>query len=400
MKSSRKISKSGLIDRLLERGVEEVIDKNHLRKALLSGKKLRVKFGIDPTSPNIHLGRAIPLRKLRDFQRLGHKVVLIIGDFTAQVGDPSDKTGKRPMLKREAIKEYLKSYKKQLGKIINLQEAEIVYNGKWLQKLGFQEISELAENFSVQQMLERRNFRDRFEAHAEISLREFMYPLMQGYDSVAVKADVEIGGFDQLFNLMAGRVIQKAYGQKEQDIMTIQMLEGTDGRKMSSSWGNVISLLDSPNDMFGKVMSLKDDLIVKYFLLATDISEEDMESLRSLSASRPKEAKIRLGKEIVSLYHGEKAAESAAAEFEKVFSRKGLPSEIEEVKVNATSLEASDVIFAARLVSSKSEGRRLIEQGGVEIAGDRILDPKTLIRIPEEGIIVKVGKRRFSKIIP
>ena len=400
MKSSKKPSKAELINRLLDRGIEDVIDKDHLRKALTSGKKLRVKFGIDPTSPNIHLGRAIPLRKLRDFQRLGHKVVLIIGDFTAQVGDPSDKAGKRPMLKREAIKEYLRSYKKQLGKIIDLKNAEIVYNSSWLKKLGFQEISELAENFSVQQMLERRNFKDRFDSHIEISLREFMYPLMQGYDSVAVRADVEIGGFDQLFNLMAGRVIQRAYGQKEQDIMTFQMLEGTDGRKMSSSWGNVISLLDSPNDMFGKIMALKDELIVKYFILATDVSESEIESLKELAENRPKEAKVRLGREIVALYHGEKAAEEAAAEFDRVFVKRELPSEIEEVKAGASSLEALDLIFAARLVSSKSEGRRLIEQGGLEIAGDKIKDPKTLIKIPEEGVIIKAGKRRFSRIFP
>ncbi len=393
-----KMTKEELIDRLLTRGIEDVIEKDHLKKELLSGKVLRIKLGIDPTSPNIHLGRAIPLRKLRDFQLLGHKVVLIIGDFTAQVGDPSDKTGKRPMLKREAIKEYLKSYKKQLGKIINLKETEIVYNSKWLSKLGFQEISELAENFSVQQMLERRNFKDRYENQIEISLREFMYPLMQGYDSVAVKSDVELGGFDQLFNLKAGRVIQKAYGQKEQDIMTFSMLEGTDGRKMSSSWGNVISLLDSPNDMFGKIMAVHDDLIMKYFTLTTDVHESEFEELQRLIDNHPKEAKMRLGVEIVSLYYDEKKSELAEAEWERVFSKKEIPSEIEEVKVEDNSLTTLDLVVIINLVSSKNEGRRLIEQGGLEIDGVKITDSKQVVEI-KNGMIVKAGKRRFAKIV-
>lgn len=393
-----KMTKEEIVDRLLSRAIEDVIDKDHLKGALMSRKPLRIKLGIDPTSPNIHLGRAIPLRKLRDFQILGHKIVLVIGDFTALVGDPSDKTGKRPMLQKEAIKEYLKSYKKQLGKILDLKQMEITYNSRWLSKLDFREISELAENFSVQQMLERRNFKDRYENQIEISLREFMYPLMQGYDSVAIHADVELGGFDQLFNLKAGRVLQKAYGQKEQDIMTFSMLEGTDGRKMSSSWGNVISLLDSANDMFGKIMSVRDDLIMKYFILTTDIHESKFEEIERLIKNDPKAAKMLLAEEIVSLYHGEKDSKTAKEEWEKVFSKKELPSEIEEVKIEAESLTALDLIVSANLVTSKSEGRRLIEQGGLEIDGTRTTDANQVIQI-KNGMILKAGKRRFAKII-
>ncbi|MFA5052842.1 MAG: tyrosine--tRNA ligase [Parcubacteria group bacterium] len=389
MKSSKNPNN---ISSLFSRGVEEVIDKDHLLNALESGRELRVKFGIDPTSPHIHLGRAIPLRKLRAFQELGHKVVLIIGDFTAQIGDPSDKLAKRPMLAREEIKKYLKDYKKQLGKIVDLKHAEFHFNSKWLSRLGFQEISELAENFSVGQMLERRNFRDRFERHEEISLREFMYPLMQGYDSVATKADVEIGGSDQLFNLLAGRVIQPRYGQEPQDIMTFEMLEGTDGRKMSSSWGNVIAIDDEPNDMFGKVMSLKDELISRYFLLCTDVPEDEIEKIGSES---PRDAKAKLAEEIVSIYYGESIAEKAAEEFDKVHRDKELPTELEEAThtpADATTLIAD--VFGL----SRSEARRLIEQGAVEADGNKLTDPQKEINFTEEGIVFKAGKHKFIRI--
>ncbi len=286
------------IERLLNRGVTEIIDKEHLKKALLSGKQLRVKLGFDPTGSKIHIGRAIVLRKLRDFQKLGHKVVFIVGDFTARIGDPSDKLEKRPMLTESQIKANIKNYNQQVGKIIDLKKAEFHFNSKWLAKIKLSEFMELQESFTVGQMLARRNFKERFEKGGDISTREFSYPLLQGYDSVAVKADVELGGFDQLFNLKAGRVIQSHYGQEPQDILTTEMLEGTDGRKMSTSWGNVINITEEPVDMFGKVMSIKDELIDKYFKLCTDVEE-------TISGS-PKERKLLLAREIVKLYHGEK----------------------------------------------------------------------------------------------
>ena len=253
------------IDEILNKAVEECVDKDILREQLLSGKQLRIKLGVDPTGPKIHLGRAIPIRKLREFQKLGHKVVFIVGDFTAQVGDASDKTDKRPMLTKAKIDENLKDYKSQISKIIDVEKAEFVYNSTWLSKLTFNDVTEMAECFSVQQMLARRNFKDRYDAGVEISLREFLYPLMQGYDSVAVKSDVELGGFDQLFNLKAGRILQEHYGQEKQHILISSMLEGLDGRKMSTSWGNIITIVDEPADMFGKLMSLRDELIEKYF---------------------------------------------------------------------------------------------------------------------------------------
>jgi len=375
---------------ILERNVEAVINKASLEKKLSSGKKLRIKFGIDPTGGNIHIGRAVALRKLRDFQNLGHKIVLIIGDFTAEIGDPSDKLEKRPMLTKNEIKKNLKNYLPQLGKIIDLKKAEVHYNSKWLSKLNFGDLMKHAEMFSVGQMLERRNFRERFEAHKEISLRELFYPIMQGYDSVAVKADVEIGGTDQLFNLLAGRKIQEFHGMKPQEILTTEMLEGTDGRKMSTSWGNVINISDEPRDMFGKVMSLKDDLISKYFFLATNLGREEINALNKL---RPIDAKERLAFEIVKIYHGEKRANEARDFFKETFREKKLPGEIPAVKSNDAKL--SDILLREHLVSSSSEFRRLLRGGAIEADQKRIDDPNFK---PSAGMVIKIGKKKFLKI--
>ena len=376
---------------ILERNVEAVINKASLEKKLSSGKKLRIKFGIDPTGGNIHIGRAVALRKLRDFQNLGHKIVLIIGDFTAEIGDPSDKLEKRPMLTKNEIKKNLKNYLPQLGKIIDLKKAEVHYNSKWLSKLNFGDLMKHAEMFSVGQMLERRNFRERFEAHKEISLRELFYPIMQGYDSVAVKADVEIGGTDQLFNLLAGRKIQEFHGMKPQEILTTEMLEGTDGRKMSTSWGNVINISDEPRDMFGKVMSLKDDLISKYFFLATNLGREEINALNKL---RPIDAKERLAFEIVKIYHGEKRANEARDFFKETFREKKLPGEIPAVKSNDAKL--SDILLREHLVSSSSEFRRLLRGGAIEADQKRIDDPNFK---PSAGMVIKIGKKKFFRVL-
>ncbi|MDZ4229731.1 MAG: tyrosine--tRNA ligase, partial [Candidatus Veblenbacteria bacterium] len=297
-------------EELLSRGVTEVVVKKHLAERLRSGKKLRVKLGIDPTGPKVHLGRAIPLWKLRAFQDLGHQAVLIVGDFTAQVGDPSDKLSKRPMLTSEKIKQNMATYQVQLGKILDMPKVEWRYNSEWLTKLSFLEIARLAESFSLQQMLARRNFKERLGKQDDISLRELMYPLMQGYDSVAVQADVEIGGFDQLFNLLAGRKIQEHYGKEQQDILTTQMLEGTDGRKMSTSWGNVVTIVDEPNEMFGKLMAVKDELVPKYLLLCTRLPEAEVKQVsKSMKGAGAKAAKVRMASEVVTLYHSAKAAQ-------------------------------------------------------------------------------------------
>jgi len=357
-----------------------------------------VKFGIDPTGKKIHIGRASAFWKLRAFQELGHKIVLIIGDFTAQIGDPSDKLSKRPMLSKEQVQENLKDYKNQIGKILNLAKVEFVYNGDWLGKLGFQEISELAEGFSVQQMFARRNFQERFDKKEEVSLREFLYPLMQGYDSVIVKADVEIGGTDQLFNLKAGRVIQKHYGQPEQDIMTLKMLAGTDGRKMSTSWGNVINIIDELDNMFGKVMSVRDDLILDYFLLCADIAVEEIEKIESEMASgkNPRDIKLDLAEKITARYWGAERAKAARASFLSVFNSGNLPGNIKETKVNLRELLV-DIVLREKLVSSKSDFRRLVSEGAVSNAEtkEKITDPFFKIT---DAITIRIGPLRFLKI--
>jgi len=385
------------IEELLSRGVEDCFVKEDLKKDLLSGRQLRIKFGIDPTGPKIHIGRAIPLRKLRQFQLLGHQIVLIIGDFTAQIGDASDKLAKRPMLTREIIEENMRDYKAQIGKVIDIEKVEFVYNSDWLRPLGFQEICQLAESFTVQQMIARRNFAERIEKKEEISLRELLYPLMQGYDSVAVQADVEIGGFDQLFNLKAGRYIQKHYGKKEQNILTFSMLEGTDGRKMSTSWGNVITIVDEPNDMYGKIMSLKDELIVKYFTLTTDLSLEEVVLIEKAikKGENPKIHKMRLAREIVTMYHSEKAAAKAEEQFENVFAKGALPETIPELVVSV--MDVAQELKRLQIIESKSEWTRLIKEGAVSIhEGEVIQDPKWLPQIP---CVLKIGKRRFVRFV-
>lgn len=385
------------IDELLSRGVEDIFVKEEFKKDLLSGRQLRVKLGIDPTGPKIHLGRAIPLRKLRELQKMGHQVVLIVGDFTAQVGDASDKSDKRPMLTRAQIDDNLKDYKSQISKIIDISKTEFVYNSDWLSKLSFEEVTKLAECFSVQQMLARRNFKDRYEKGVEISLREFLYPMMQGYDSVAVKADVELGGFDQLFNLKAGRTVQEYYGQQKQHIMVGTMLEGTDGRKMSSSWGNVITVVDEPFDMFGKLMAVRDELIIKYFTLCTDLSLEEIAIIEKALADgeNPKDIKLRLATEIVTLYHTEKDAALAKNSWIETFSKGGVPESIPEIHTTEGALLV-DVLLAEGIVSSKTDWRRLVDDGAVaDTDGVAVTDVKEVAR----NAVFKIGKKRFVKII-
>lgn len=385
------------IDELLSRGVEDIIVKEDLKKDLMSGRQLRIKLGVDPTGPKIHLGRAIPLRKLREFQKLGHQVVFIVGDFTAQVGDASDKTEKRPMLTRAKIDENLKDYKSQISKIIDVNKAEFVHNSDWLSKLTFEDVTKLAECFTVQQMLARRNFKDRYDKGVEISLREFLYPLMQGYDSVAVRADVEIGGFDQLFNVKAGRIVQEFYGMPKQHIMVGTMLEGTDGRKMSTSWGNIITVVDEPFDMFGKLMSVRDELIIKYFTLCTDLSLLEIKTLEESLANgeNPRDIKMRLATEIVTMYHSEKDAALAKNSWVETFSKGGVPETVPEIRTT-TDRELGDVLVENSIVSSKTDWRRLVEDGAVaDTEGKTVTDPKVKV----SNATLKIGKKRFVKIL-
>ncbi len=391
------ITDENKIDEILSRGVEDIIVKEELKKELMSGKVLRIKLGIDPTGPKIHLGRAIPIRKLREFQKLGHQIVFIVGDFTAQIGDASDKTEKRPMLTRATIDENIKDYKNQIGKIIDVSKTEFVYNNDWLAKLTFADVVKMSDCFSVQQMLSRRNFKDRHEAGTEISLREFLYPMMQGYDSVEVKADIEIGGFDQLFNLKAGRIMQEFFGQQKQNIITFSMLEGTDGRKMSTSWGNVITIVDEPYDMFGKIMSVRDDLIIKYMSLCTDITQEEIEDTekKMKEGANPMEFKMRLGSELVRMYHSEQDATFAKNEWTKTFQKGGVPDDVKEIKTKEKE-EMGSVLVENKIVSSKTDWRRLVEDGSIS---DK--DGKKITEIKQKvySNTFKIGKRRFVKII-
>jgi tyrosyl-tRNA synthetase len=395
------MDKNQAIGELLSRTVSEIIDRKHLEEALQSGKKLRVKLGIDPTSPDLHIGRAVALWKLRQFQDLGHQVIFIVGDFTGLVGDTSDKDSERPMLTEAQVKANMKTYLEQALKILDPKKTETHYNSEWLKKLGFIEIAKMANLFGLHEFESREVISRRMKIGKRVSFHELMYPLMQGYDSVAVNADVELGGTDQRFNLLAGRTIQPSYGQKPQDIVMMDLLEGTDGRKMSSSWGNVINLTDEPNDMFGKIMSINDDLIIKYFEYATRVPMEEVKTLeKELKAgANPRDIKKRLAQEIVTLYHGAKAAKSASAEWEKVFSNKEKPSTIPSKKISPGSYKPSDLIVAAGLVSSKSEARRLIAQGGVKFADGIVKNDNTLWEIRgDDNLIIQVGKRKFVKI--
>ncbi len=394
-----KASKEERIKELLTRNVEDIVERSHLEAALNSGKKLRVKLGIDPTGAKIHLGRAVVLWKLRAFQDLGHKVVLIIGDYTALIGDPSDKLEKRPMLTERDIKNNLKNYLAQIGKIIDVKKAEVRYNSEWLKKLSFKDILGLTDLFTASQMIERRNFRERWDKEEEISLREFMYPLMQGYDSVAIKADVELGGTDQLFNLMAGRKLQTHFGQKPQDIMMTSMILGLDGRKMSTSWGNVVNIADAPEEQFGKLMSMKDEMIIPLFRALTDASEDEVrENEAELKrGTNPKIVKEKLAVAVVGRYHGEKAGAKVAEEWRKIFSEKNMSTAdlpALQVPERASLLE---LVIISRVVASKSEARRLIEQGAVSLNEIPNRDPQSNVKITS-GDVLKVGKRHFFRL--
>ena len=386
--------KDQLLEELLTRTVNEVIDLDHLKQKLTSGKKLRVKLGIDPTSPNIHIGRAVQLWKLRAFQDLGHTAVFIIGDFTGLVGDNSDKESERPMLTEAQIKVNMKTYFDQALKILDSKSTEVHYNSEWLTKIQYGEIIQMLELFSIHEFNEREVIARRLNAGKRVSGKELLYPIMQGYDSVAVRADVELGGTDQKYNLLAGRTIQKYYKQEPQDILMMNLLEGTDGRKMSSSWGNVINITDQPNDMFGKVMSINDDLIIKYFEYTTRLPMGEIKQLQKdlANEANPRDIKKRLAEEIVTLYHGPKAAKSASEEWAKVFSNKEKPSEIDEVKVKSKNI--IDVLVETKLAPSKSEAKRLLAQDGVKV-DDQTATEETEIK---SGNLLQVGKRKFVKI--
>lgn len=388
------------IEELLTRGVEEVIVEEHLRKELESGNKLRVKFGIDPTSPDLHLGHTVPLRKLQAFQELGHQAVLIIGDFTATIGDPSGRSEQRRQLSGEDVGKNLKTYLTQAKKVLDLSGVEIHYNSEWFAKEGLMQFYELTSKVTIQRAMERDDFQKRLAEDRDVSTLEVLYPLLQGYDSVKVRANVEIGGRDQKFNLLMGRRVQRGYHMKEQDIMTTWLVEGTDGvRKMSKSFGNYIGLTEEPELMYGKIMSIPDDLIVKYFRALTNVPNDEvadmLENSRSKAAGKwnPREEKARLAREIVKMYHSEKLAQEAQEYFINTFSKKEQPDEMPEIK--PSSYDIITVLVEAKICASKGDARRQIEQGGVKVNGEKISATDFKIK---KGDVAQKGSRFFVRV--
>jgi len=383
------------IEELLSRGVSEVINRDHLFERLMSGEKLRVKLGIDPTSPHLHLGRSVPLLKLRDFQELGHTIVLLVGNATGVVGDTSDKESERPMLSPGDVEKNMNTYTEQAAKILDMNKVETVFNADWLNPLGYADIGEHADQFSLHEFIERENIKKRLDAGKRVSLREVLYPLMQGYDSVAVKADVELGGTDQRFNLLAGRTLQEHFKQSPQDIIMTNLIEGTDGRKMSSSWGNTVNLTDTPRDMFGKIMSIPDDLMENYFLHCTRVPLADV---ADTLGGEPRDAKIVLAKAIVGIYHSDADAQKEEEYFVNTFSKKAVPEDIAEYVTNEP-VALIDLLCETELTSSKSDARRKIEQGGVSIDSEKVSKADLWIRKVDDQSVIKVGKKDFVRIV-
>lgn len=380
------------IDEVLNIGTEEVIEKEHLLNEMRSGRCLNIKFGIDPTMPDLHLGHSVPLRKLRQFQDLGHQAILIIGDATAMAGDPSGRSETRKMLSSTEVKNNMKNYLKQAGKILDIKKTKVVYNSKWLNNKMIT-ILELSKAGSIQQVLHRSDFKKRIENDQDITLLEILYPLMQGYDSVAVKADLEIGGTDQKFNLLTGRRVQRYFKMAEQDILTLPLLEGLDGiKKMSKSYGNYIALDEAPADMFGKTMSLPDSLITKYFELCTNLQQIEIPKSKN-----PRDVKMKLAFEIVKIYHGEKKAKEAEENFVKTFQKKEIPDDMEEVKSSIGEL-LSEILVKNKVLSSKGEWRRLVLENAVHdlLKNQNITDVNLKLR---ENLTLRIGKKRFIKIL-
>jgi tyrosyl-tRNA synthetase len=389
---------------LLRRGTVEVFTEaelaDRLAKAAQTGRQMRVKLGLDPTSPDIHLGHTVVLRKMRQFQDLGHKAVLIIGDYTARIGDPTGQNTTRPMLSPEKIEANAKTYFEQAGHILDTapDKLEVRHNSEWLSKLNLADLIKLASNMTVARMLERDTFAVRYKAGDPIGVHEFLYPLMQGYDSVMIQSDVELGGTDQTFNNLVGRDLQRIHNQPPQIVMTMPILVGLDGKdKMSKSKGNYVGVTDAPNDMFGKIMSITDPMMENYFTLLTDLPAERIGELTDSNKTHPKEAKVQLGKTIVSQFYGPAAGAAAADEFEKVFAQGQLPEEIPEVALPGNPISLKNLLTVAGLVETGGEAKRVASQGGVTVAGRKLTDPNAQVT-PTDGMIVQVGKRRFARL--
>jgi len=398
------ITDKAKIESLLTRRVMEVVVADHLRQRLASGQKLRIKLGVDPTAPDLHLGHAVALKKLAEFQELGHQIVLIIGDYTTRVGDPTGKSKTRPMLEQKDIEANAKTYLDQAGKILDLEKIEVRWNGEWFSKLDFNGVIKLAAKFTVARMIERDDFAKRLKEGSDIHLHELLYPMMQAYDSIMVKADVEIGGTDQRFNILAGRDLQRKLGEPEQDAMFLgPTLVGTDGvNKMSKSLGNYVGVSETPEQMFGKTMSIPDAVLWDWFNLTTDVPTQEIAEMKTVcerGEMNPRDAKARLAREIITSYHS--AADAAKAEeiFVKQFKNKEVPDDVKEIPVPAEERPLLEFLVFAKLASSKSEARRLIEQNGIKVDGKTVNDPNARLDMAKKPHLIQKGKRFFAKLI-
>lgn len=391
--------------RLIKHGVENLLPeedfKKKLAKSIAENKPLKIKLGLDPTAPDIHLGHTVVLRKLKTFQDLGHQIIILIGDFTARIGDPTGKSVTRPPLDEVAVAHNAKTYKEQIFKVLDESKTKVVYNSEWLSKLSFEDVLKLSAKYTVARMLERDDFQKRYTEGRPIGVHEFMYPLMQGYDSVALEADIEFGGTDQTFNLLMGRHLQEEYGQAPQTIITMPILEGLDGvQKMSKSLGNYIGISEAPTEMYGKAMSIPDELMMRYFMLVTDMSIEEQEELsKALEAgtAHPRDTKMKLAHTIVRLYHGEAAADEAQEQFIRVFQKHDLPTDIPEYAMAkpAEPVYVPQLLTDAGLTASNSEARRSIKAGAFKINGEKCSDENIELA---EDMVLQVGKRKFIKI--
>jgi tyrosyl-tRNA synthetase len=389
---------------LIKRGVSEIIPEDDLAKkiqhSIKTKKPLNIKLGCDPSRPDLHLGHSVVLRKLRQFQDIGHQAILIIGDFTGMIGDPSGKSKTRPSLTLKETRQNGQTYFEQATKILSAKHVKMLYNSEWLDKMSFADVIRLASKYTIARMLERDDFTIRYKAGEPISIHEFLYPLAQAMDSVAIQSDIELGGTDQKFNLLVGRDIQREFGQEPQVALMMPILAGTDGiEKMSKSLDNYIGVTDSPKEIYGKTLSIPDTLIYQYFELTTDIQAKDLAKIKSLLIDpkvNPRDIKRQLARTLVRMYHSQENAESAEQEFDRIFIEKSIPDNIEEFK-RKDSMTITTLMTEAKLASSKSDARRLVEQGGVTIDGERVSDPNMILPDKNE-LIVKVGKRRFLKV--
>ncbi|MCX7733106.1 MAG: tyrosine--tRNA ligase [candidate division WOR-3 bacterium] len=389
----------------LKRGVErleteaELIER--LERAEATGRPLRVKLGIDASGPDIHLGFAVVLRKLRQFQELGHTAVLIIGDFTGKIGDPTGRSKTRPQLTDEQVRENMQRYREQVFKILMPERCEFRYNSEWLDRLNATDIVNLAARYTVARLIEREDFRKRLDEGVPLFVHELLYPLFQGYDSVMVQADVELGGADQYWNLLVGRELQARFGQEPQVIMTVPLLVGTDGKmKMSKSYGNYVGISEPAGEMFGKLMSIPDELILDYFRLTTDKTDAEINEYerRLRSGENPRNIKAELARAVVTIYHSPAAAEQAAVEFDRVFREKQTPAQMPEFRIPDSGISIVDLIVQAGLLPSKSEARRKLQEGAVYLDGVRVNDPALVLKPAAEPVVLKVGKRRFVRL--